>query len=126
MDSWGGMTSSSRCGVGSSGWMRGLAALCALLIALAWPAIAAAGEDHARVVLDVSGSMKGNDPDRLALLSTLLLHDLMMLEGDDTFQVIPFDTAASWQWGVKGPPSTTGPPATSRMRATPRLIARPR
>lgn len=109
MDSWGGMTSSSRCGVGSSGWMRGLAALCALLIALAWPAIAAAGEDHARVVLDVSGSMKGNDPDRLALLSTLLLHDLMMLEGDDTFQVIPFDTAASWQWGVKGPPSTTGP-----------------
>lgn len=60
---------------------------------------------HVRVVLDTSLSMvklrggPGNDPGRLAILSTLLLHDLVAPNTSlgDSFVVYPFDK--TWQAG---------------------------
>jgi len=78
-----------------------------LLVAVAMPAAAAR---HVRVVLDLSRSMRNNDPGRLAILSTLLLHDLARpnTTTGDTFEVIPFDLA--WQW-----PNPAAPPPVSRQ-----------
>jgi hypothetical protein len=76
--------------------MRRTAFLSALVFLVALPA---QGGDHVRVVLDVSRSMSGNDPGRLALLSTALLLDLAnpnTTRGDDSFVVLPFDQAWAW------------------------------
>lgn len=72
------------------------AAVALSLALVAFPV--AARQVHVRVVLDLSRSMKTNDPGRLAILSTLLLHDLAApnTTRGDTFEVIPFDL--DWQW----------------------------
>ena len=76
--------------------------------------------DHVRVILDTSKSMCGaacgwqdppNDPGRLSILSTLLLHDLLKpdpnkAENPDSFAVIPFGQE---KW-------TDGPPPASQAR----------
>ena len=73
--------------------------------------------DHVRVILDTSKSMCGaacgwqdppNDPGRLSILSTLLLHDLLKpdpnkAENPDSFAVIPFGQE---KW-IDGPPPTS-------------------
>ena len=93
------------------------AVLCLLLF---WTSSAPAGS-HVRVVLDVSLSLSrpppGNDPDRLAILATLLLYDLAKpnkVRGD-RFVVIPFDR--NWRWR-----RPEDPPPESRRR---RIEARP-
>jgi hypothetical protein len=79
--------------------------------------------NHVRVILDTSGSMKGgyndpdtgqfvqpNDPGRLAVLSTVLLLDLVKpqlgkgkyLSG--SFAVLPFDHNLNWT-GISNPPT---------------------
>lgn len=70
---------------------------------------------HVRVVLDLSQSMKANDPGRMAILSTILLHDLTApnTTRDDTFEVIPFDL--DWKW-----PDPSAPPPVSTQ---PRIAA---
>jgi hypothetical protein len=75
---------------------RALLALSFAFAMLAAPA--GARQVHVRVVLDLSRSMKTNDPERMAILSTLLLHDLAApnTTRGDTFEVIPFDL--DWQW----------------------------
>lgn len=76
---------------------------------IATPALAAR---HVRVVLDLSQSMQRNDPGRLAILSTALLHDLARpnTTTGDSFEVIPFDL--DWQW--KDP--TAAPPVSRHPR----------
>src|ERR1700694_2561100 len=66
--------------------------------------------DHVRVILDTSGSMAGNDPPHLAVLSTILLYDLAHpnLSLDDTFAVMPFDRAMPF-WRSGPPPGTQKP-----------------
>jgi hypothetical protein len=61
---------------------------------------------HVRVVLDLSQSMKTHDPGRMAILSTLLLHDLAALNTTrgDTFEVIPFDLDWKWSDPAAAPP----------------------
>ncbi len=73
------------------------------------------GNPHVRVVLDVSGSMKSNDPNRLTILSTLLLYDLARPNPTigDSFEVLPFDQ--NWSWTQPGDP----PPESTR----PRIVA---
>jgi hypothetical protein len=65
----------------------------------------AGSRNHIRVVLDLSMSMRvinghdeGNDPGGMAVLSTILLHDLAHLnfKGGDSFKVFPFDS--QWRW----------------------------
>lgn len=77
--------------------------------------------DHVRVILDTSKSMCGaacgwqdpaNDPGRLSVLSTLLLHDLLKpdpnkAEHPDSFAVIPFGHAP---WTGDRPPISTATP----------------
>jgi hypothetical protein len=69
-----------------------------------------------RVVLDLSRSMRANDPGRLAILSTLLLHDLARPNPSlgDSFEVIPFDL--DWRW--------TDPNASPPVSTQPRIAAR--
>ncbi|MFL6244785.1 MAG: vWA domain-containing protein [Thermoanaerobaculia bacterium] len=86
-----------------------------LLLGATLPAAAAAARRHVRVVLDLSQSMKQNDPGRLAVLSTILLHDLAAPRSGDTFRVVPFDL--DWKW-----PSASAPPPVSTQ---PRIDARP-
>lgn len=80
----------------------------------AWPAPAAdrIGK-HVRIVLDVSGSMRSNDAGRLAVLSTLLLHDLAAPNPTlgDSFEILPFEQ--DWQW-----PDPSARPPVSRRRVT--------
>ncbi len=78
----------------------------AMLAAPLW-----ARQVHVRVVLDLSASMKANDPGRMAILSTLLLHDLAApnTTRGDTFDVIPFDL--DWRWL-----DPAAPPPVSRQR----------
>jgi hypothetical protein len=75
---------------------RALLALSFAFAMLAAPA--GARQVHVRIVLDLSQSMRTNDPGRMAILSTLLLHDLAApnTTRGDTFEVIPFDF--DWQW----------------------------
>jgi hypothetical protein len=82
-----------------------------LLMLLAFPVSAAR---HVRVVLDLSRSMVTNDPGRLALLSTILLHDLARPNPGlgDSFEVIPFDH--DWTWVPHGPPPVS---TTPRIKA---------
>lgn len=91
----------------------------AVTLALAAAGPAAAG-DHVRVVLDVSGSMKKNDPGRLAILSTLLLYDLAAPNPtlDDSFEILPFDR--DWRWEDPSDP----PPRSRRERIRARFEAR--
>ncbi len=72
----------------------------------------AQGAQHVRVVLDISGSMKKNDENRLTILATLLFHDLVQPNTTlgDSFEVIPFDKA--WSWAKPGDP----PPVSQRQR----------
>ncbi len=107
--------------------------LCWALVFLAGPAAPAALDlgstgDHVRVVLDTSKSMCGaacgwqdppNDPGRLAVLSTVLLHDLLKpdphkAENPDSFAVIPF---AYGKWTGAEPPAATGEPRRARGMA---------
>lgn len=80
----------------------------ALLALLAGPAMATS---HVRVVLDLSQSMRTNDPGKSALLATVLLHDLARPNSTlgDSFEVIPF--APNWSWRNPGdpPPAGNGP-----------------
>ncbi len=85
--------------------------------------------DHVRVVLDTSKSMCGaacgwqdppNDPGRLAILSTLLLHDLLKpdpnkAEHPDSFAVIPFDRQ---KWLGEAPPLNTAKPRRATGMST--------
>jgi hypothetical protein len=78
-----------------------------------------------RVVLDTSKSMCGaacgwqdppTDPGRLALLSTLLLHDLLKpdptkADNPDSFAVIPFDRE---KWVGSDPPQSRSTPVRAR------------
>nr|QEO74108.1 hypothetical protein [uncultured bacterium] len=93
--------------------MRRILATTTLLVGLA--AAPAAADGHVRVVLDLSQSMQGNDPGRMALLSTVLLHDLARPNSTrgDTFKVIPF--ARNWQWNDP----TAAPPTRNR----PQIVA---
>ncbi|HEX6864573.1 MAG TPA: vWA domain-containing protein, partial [Thermoanaerobaculia bacterium] len=86
--------------------MRRVLATTTLLLGLA--AAPAAADGHVRVVLDLSISMQNNDPGRMALLSTVLLHDLARPNSTqgDTFKVIPF--AQAWQWNDPAAPPPTG------------------
>lgn len=94
------------------------ALLAATLLMVASPGVASAGDRHIRIVLDTSQSMtrtknnpQGNDPKRLAVLSSLLLYDLAEpnLTNGDTFRVIPFKP----DWPAPDPngpvPTGTGP-----------------
>jgi hypothetical protein len=73
---------------------------------------AACAADHVRVILDNSGSMKGNDSPRLAALSTLLLYDLAdpNLTRDDNFEVLTFDPAQPLGFWRSGPPPVQNGP----------------
>jgi hypothetical protein len=114
-----------------------------LLIALvlqaggAWAASLDLGSsgDHVRVILDTSKSMCGaacgwkdppNDPGRLSILSTLLLHDLLKpdprkADHPDSFAVIPFGFG-KWT-GEAPPPSTVTPRRAKGMAARQELMA---
>jgi hypothetical protein len=83
----------------------------AALLAFAAGADAQTRKSHVRVVLDVSGSMETNDPDRLAVLATLLLRDLVNPNTTlgDSFEVIPFDPA----WTGSGDVPTSNGPAVA-------------
>ncbi len=85
---------------------RALPPLIALVLAL--PAGGASRD--IRVVLDLSQSMRANDPGRMAILSTVLLHDLARpnTTTGDSFDVIPFDL--DWHW-----PDASAPPPVSRQ-----------
>jgi hypothetical protein len=69
-----------------------------------FPALAQSTPGHIRVVLDVSQSMQGRDPSRLALMSTALLRDLLRPDPlrRDSFAVVPFDAAPGWMWEPGG------------------------
>ena len=94
--------------------MKRRVAVALLVFGLALPAMAAR---HVRVVLDLSRSMKANDPGRLAVLSTILLHDLVQPNPGmgDSFEVIPFDP--DWRW----PNAAAPPPVSSQRRITAQL-----
>ena len=79
----------------------------ALLGLAAGPAAAA---HHVRVVLDLSQSMRSNDPGRLAVLSVLLLHDLAQPNSTmgDSFDVIPFHPDWHWRDPDAPPPADNG------------------
>ena len=81
---------------------------------------------HVRVVLDLSQSMRKNDPGRLAILSTVLLFDLVRPNPTlgDSFEIIPF--ARNWQWSDRNapPPTDTGPRISARFDRRADLIAR--
>ena len=84
--------------------------------------------DQVRVIIDTSKSMCGpacgwpepaNDPGRLSILSTILLHDLLKPDPNkadhpDSFAVIPFDRQ---QWTGDQPPSSTASPRRARGMA---------
>lgn len=82
-------------------------------IGLACPLTAAT---HVRVILDVSGSMRQNDPGQRALLATLLLHDLAAANPTlgDSFEVLPFDR--DWTWPGDGAPMPEANRARLRAR----------
>jgi hypothetical protein len=90
--------------------------------------------DHVRVILDTSKSMCGaacgwqdppNDPGRLSVLSTLLLHDLLKPDPNkadhpDSFAVIPFGHEP---WTGDLPPTSAATPRRAQgMSARPDLI----
>ena len=79
------------------------------------PALAVEPRDHLRVVLDLSKSMRTNDPGQMAILATLLLYDLAQPNPTlgDSFKVIPFH--ARWEWDNPGkpPPTSNGPMITA-------------
>ncbi|MDQ3281415.1 MAG: VWA domain-containing protein [Acidobacteriota bacterium] len=87
---------------------RRLAAIVLLLLAASARADV---HSHVRVVLDLSQSMRRNDPGRLAILSTMLLHDLARPNSTrgDSFRVIPFDLDWRWQDPNAAPPASTQP-----------------
>jgi hypothetical protein len=76
-----------------------------LIVLLAVVAAPAEAARDIRVVLDLSRSMKRNDPGRMAILSTILLHDLAQPNPSlgDSFKVIPFDL--HWRWIDRGAPA---------------------
>ncbi|HEX2835303.1 MAG TPA: vWA domain-containing protein [Thermoanaerobaculia bacterium] len=88
-----------------------------LVLAFSDRAFASRPVRHVRVVLDLSQSMRTNDPGRLAILSTILLHDLAdPNQGKgDSFTVVPFDL--DWQWAnaTALPPQSTRPPITTQF-----------
>jgi hypothetical protein len=96
------------------------------LVVLFWVSAGAAySAEHVRVVLDLSGSLLANDRGRLAILSTILLRDLVNPNTTlgDTFEVLPFPEG--WQWNDPNDP----PPAANRDRIkadfrAPELFAR--
>src|SRR5579864_9297255 len=94
-----------------------------MLAAMTAPAQAA---NHVRVVLDLSLSMIHNDPGRLAILSTLLLFDLVRPNPTlgDSFEVIPF--APSWQWTDPNaaPPTDNGAHIQARFDQREELVRR--
>lgn len=75
-------------------------------------AVPAAAASHVRVVLDLSQSMDRKDQGRMALLSTVLLHDLARPNSTlgDSFEVIPF--APNWSW----PDPDAPPPKNNGLR----------
>lgn len=83
----------------------GLLAFLALMFAVS----RANAASHVRVILDTSGSMVHNDAPHLAVLSTVLLYDLVYqnLSLGDTFAVMPFERTMP-SWGSGPPPSTAG------------------
>jgi len=83
------------------------ACLAVLFIGISWSARAA---NHVRVVLDVSKSMRRNDPGRQAILATLLLHDLADPDAShrDSFEVIPFHPTQKWSDPSDPPPEKVG------------------
>ncbi len=99
-----------------------LLACCAVAVAAGLPA---AGSQHVRVVLDTSGSMATNDPPRLTILATLLLHDLADLGRNlgDSFEVLPFDPTAEWRDPAAAPPLAVGPRVRARFGARDALVA---
>lgn len=78
-----------------------------LVASLMYTTVQADSRNHVRVVLDLSKSMKKNDPGGMAILSTLLLYDLAKpsIGQLDTFKVIPFH--ANWEWNDPGLPLPT-------------------
>jgi hypothetical protein len=78
-----------------------------LALAVTAPVLAA---NHVRVVLDVSKSMRKNDPGRQAILATLLLHDLADPDASrqDSFEVIPFHPTQKWKDPSDPPPEEIG------------------
>lgn len=74
-------------------------------ISLALPLTAG---EHVRVILDVSGSMKQNDPGRRVILATALLYDLAAPNPTlgDSFEILPFDRAWTWEKPGDSPPQS--------------------
>lgn len=89
--------------------MRRILATTTVLLGLA--AAPASADGHVRVVLDLSKSMLKNDPGRMALLSTVLLHDLARPNSTrgDTFKVIPFAKDWNWKDPADSPPTGNRP-----------------
>ncbi|HEX9985005.1 MAG TPA: vWA domain-containing protein [Thermoanaerobaculia bacterium] len=83
-----------------------------IIVVLTLLAVPAQAARDIRVVLDLSKSMKANDPGRLAILSTILLHDLARpnTTTGDSFEVIPFDL--DWHWSDPAAP----PPVSAHPR----------
>lgn len=81
-----------------------------LALVLCLGASSAAADEHVRVILDISGSMKKNDKPRLAPLSTLLLYDLAQpnLTLGDSFEVLPFHPTQKWSNPSAPPPTGVG------------------
>lgn len=85
-----------------------LLAFCAVLFG---PPAEAESRDHIRVVLDLSKSMRANDPGRMAILATLLLYDLAQPNPSrgDSFKIIPFKPDWTWKDPKAAPPTDNGP-----------------
>ncbi len=89
-----------------------------VLLLVMLPHSGRAGGHHIRVVLDTSLSMElKNDKARLAVLATLLLHDLARPNDtrDDSFEVIPFPRDWLWQPGGSPPAPASLRPIAARF-----------
>jgi len=104
------------------GPLAGFAVLMVSLSLTATPARAAG--HHVRVVLDVSQSMRTKDTSRLAILSTLLLHDLADLDRDldDSFEVLPFHLTQHWRSPGDPPPTGIGTRIQARYGERERFV----
>lgn len=95
-----------------------IAFLAIAAVALAYAPVAEAG-NHVRVVLDLSKSMRKQDPGRVAVISTRLLFDLVnpnLSARDDSFAIIPFHLTLDWKDKSK-PEYQIGPRIEATSRA---------
>lgn len=95
--------------------------LATLALALPWTAVQAEGS-QVRVVLDLSKSLRKNDPGRLAVLATQLLYDLVdpnprLPIRPDSFEVYAFDADwREWTDPAAAPPASTRAPIVAQAQ----------